>query len=182
VEKMSKVEHAQTVFLEDQRFTQWYLWVVLVPMFLLFGAGFVYVVLVQSEMLSQPIGLNLDQSFLEFTFGILTALFGAIILFLGVARLRTEVREDGLHIMFYPVHRSFRNIPADTIVECEAVTYRPIREYGGWGLRGEPRGRAYNVKGDKGVRIKLTNGHGLLIGSQQSAKLADSIQELLGRH
>ncbi|MHC4643443.1 MAG: hypothetical protein ACYS32_17515, partial [Planctomycetota bacterium] len=60
-------------------------------------------------------------------------------------------------------------------------TYKPILEYGGWGIRCSftGKGKAYNVSGNKGVQLVFTNGKKLLIGSQQPDDLAAAIEEML---
>jgi len=63
------------------------------------------------------------------------------------------------------------------IETCESVTYRPIRDYGGWGIRYSftKRSWAYNITGNKGVEIKFKGGRKLLIGSQRADELAAAI-------
>ena len=38
------------------------------------------------------------------------------------------------------------------------------------------RGKAYNVSGNEGVQLELTNGKRILIGSQRADELADAIK------
>jgi hypothetical protein len=99
---------------------------------------------------------------------------GSVALLLLVAGLDTEVRLDGLYVRFRPFTRR-RRIGWREIVRAEACRYRPLREYGGWGIRFGPRGKAYNVHGDRGVRLELTDGRRLLIGSQRPDELAAAI-------
>ncbi len=66
-------------------------------------------------------------------------------------------------------------IPFSEIAKCDARQYSPIKEYGGWGIRYGTKGMAYNVSGDRGVQLELTNGKRLLIGSQRSEELAKTI-------
>jgi hypothetical protein len=78
-------------------------------------------------------------------------------------------------IRFRPfVHREIR---FQDIRRCAARTYRPIREYGGWGIRAGRRGTAYNVSGNRGVQLELANGKPVLIGSQRAEELAQAIQK-----
>ena len=65
----------------------------------------------------------------------------------------------------------------------EARTYRPLLEYGGWGIRYAPFGKgwAYNVHGSQGVQLELTNGKRILIGSQRAEELARAIGEAKGQ-
>ena len=51
----------------------------------------------------------------------------------------------------------------------------PIREYGGWGIRGFRSKRAYNVTGDRGVELTLVDGRKVGIGSRRAGELADAI-------
>ncbi|NVL91956.1 MAG: hypothetical protein HWN71_02845 [Desulfobacterales bacterium] len=55
------------------------------------------------------------------------------------------------------------------------MTYNPLKDYGGWGIRYGRGGRAYNVSGNRGVYLELSNGKSLLIGSLQPEELARAI-------
>jgi len=105
---------------------------------------------------------------------------GIVVLFY-IMKLVTEVRSDGLYIRFYPLHRSFHKIPLENLKECEARTYRPLREYHGWGVRYVRKGKVYNVSGNLGVRLDYSNGRHLLIGSQKAEELAQAIKSVLGK-
>lgn len=65
-----------------------------------------------------------------------------------------------------------RRIPTADIDSFRALTYRPLRDYGGWGVRGLGRRVAYNVKGNQGVELTLRDGRIVLIGSQEPQALA----------
>src|SRR4029453_9633268 len=56
-------------------------------------------------------------------------------------------------------------IPLWNIPSAEAVAYRPIREYGGWGIRGLGRRRALNTRGNKGGLLTRTDGSPRVAGS-----------------
>jgi hypothetical protein len=47
------------------------------------------------------------------------------------------------------------------------ITYEPIAEYGGWGIRFGNKGMAYDVRGNKGIYITLTSGKHILIGTSK---------------
>jgi hypothetical protein len=61
----------------------------------------------------------------------------------------------------------------------EAVTYRPIRDYGGWGIRWGPGKLAYNVSGSEGVRIDRSDDRELLVGSRQPYDLARAMRNAI---
>lgn len=66
------------------------------------------------------------------------------------------------------------------IAHFEARTYSPLREYGGWGIRGFGSNRAYNVSGNHGVELVLKDGRKVLIGSQRADDLALAIAAAKG--
>ena len=139
------------LFEEEQRFRQWWLWAILGGSCLLtLWAGS----LVHSRI---PLLVNLP----------LLWLFYAL-------RLETRVDATEIRIRFFPLTR---RIPLAEIQSCEARTYRPIGEYGGWGIRWGFSGMAYNVSGDRGVQLVLADGKRVLIGSQRADELAATINE-----
>jgi len=98
-----------------------------------------------------------------------------------ILKMETEVRTDGLYVRFYPFHIRFRKFSGENLAEFYARTYKPILEYGGWGIRCSftGKGKAYNVSGNKGVQLVFTNGKKLLIGSQKPDELAAAIDTML---
>ena len=104
---------------------------------------------------------------------------GALLLWLLAMRLVTEVRDDCLRVKFEWLWPE-RRIPYADIVKATATTYRPILDYGGWGVRGFPQVRAFNVRGSRGVLLELRDGRRLMIGSQRPEELEAAIRERLG--
>lgn len=108
---------------------------------------------------------------------LLTVGMGLILLF-HVLELTVTVRPSEIDIRFRPLAR--RRIPSVAVCSCQARTYRPLREYGGWGVRrGWEGGWAYNVRGHRGVQLVLEDGSSVLIGSQRADELAVAVQEVL---
>ena len=96
---------------------------------------------------------------------------------LAFALLRLDVRvEPGVvRIHFRPLVK--RDLRTAEMTQIEPRTYRPLREYGGWGIRGLGRKRAYSVKGDRGVELTFNDGRAILIGSQEPDRLACAIED-----
>lgn len=103
---------------------------------------------------------------------IIAFLWGVAWLFYNMGVI-AEVYENHLIVKFNPFVKKF--IPYSDIQSCEAVTYHPIREFGGWGIRFRKGETAYTVSGNQGVRLYLKNGKKILIGSQKPARLAEEI-------
>lgn len=164
-------------FREVQTFRQPWIWTLLMVMTLaavtLFGYG-----MIKQLVFGQPWGDRpMSDSALAIV-GPLVILFtiGMTYLFIKL-KLVVAVRDDGLYIRFFPLSRQI--IQYENIEESYVRTYRPLKEYGGWGIRYGRKGKAYNVSGNQGVQLKLSGGKKLLIGSQQPEKLADAISEAM---
>jgi len=92
--------------------------------------------------------------------------------------LETRVEDHAVIVKFHWLWPE-KSFPMSEIVEAEARSYRPIREYGGWGVRWGRSGRAFNVSGNQGVELMLANGRRVMIGSQQPEKLHRAVAERL---
>ena len=107
-----------------------------------------------------------------------TVLLIAIPIFITAAasRLEVEVWRDVLRVAFGPLRVLRRTIPFENIESIEAVTYRPIRDFGGWGIRFRPGRTAWTVRGNRAVRLTLADGKEFFIGSRFPHRLAERIQ------
>ncbi len=89
----------------------------------------------------------------------------------------TQMTSEGLQVRLWPF--PFRTYAWSDIAKVEVRTYRPILEFGGWGLRWGPSGKAYSAFGTEGVQLVLTNGKRVLIGSQRASELAAAMNTYL---
>ena len=99
-----------------------------------------------------------------------------------VLRPVTEVRPDGLHVRLAPVPGTARHVPFADVASVETATY-DAAGHGGWhwGLRVGPEGdAAYRVAGDEGVRLRLTDGRTLFVGSGRPVALREAVRAGLG--
>jgi len=145
-------------FKEEQKFTQWWLWIILIGIgiFPIFG---IYKQLILGEKFGDKpmsdFGLIL---FCLFTFSIIS-MFGFI-------RLKTEIDQDEIRINFFPFVK--KRINWKGIKSVEIVNYGFV----GWGIRLWTKyGTVYNTKGNKGLAIELLNGKKFLIGTQKKNEL-----------
>lgn len=70
-------------------------------------------------------------------------------------------------------------IPLDEIESLKCVTYRPLREFGGWGLRGSRTKRAWTARGNRAVVLTMNDGRRIYIGSDDPARLEARIRMAL---
>lgn len=160
-------------FTETQKFSQpWILLLIgisgLLPP-IIFGFG-----IYQQIILGKPFGNNpMSDNGLIITFILTMALMIGLIALFALAQLTTIIDKQGITYRFFPFQLSFRKIEWTQIDKYEVITYNPIRDYGGWGLRYGKKGRALNVSGNKGLQLYLLNGKNILIGTKKESELTE---------
>jgi len=154
------------IFREEQRFRQWWVWLAVYGVAALQWWGFI-----QQIVLGKPWGNNPGPDWMVWLFWVLFGI-GLPVCFY-ILKLTVEVTPDYILIGYRPLTK--RVIPLADVERVEARTYKPIREYGGYGLRGTRRNTAYNVSGNQGVELTLSDGRRVMIGSQRAAELALAI-------
>jgi hypothetical protein len=151
------------LFKETQRFNSWYVWLIIV---------------VCTVFSIYPI-INSIQSGISFSNGQLFGLFVlvAVLLLFILLKLETEIKEEGIHVRFFPFHLKPKFYAWETIATLEIVKFSPLMDFGGWGIRWGRKGKCYTVKGNKGLQIVFKNGDRLLIGTQNPKEKERIIQE-----
>jgi len=155
------------MFREIQRFRQWWVWL------LVYGiASLGWYGLIQQIIFGKPFGTNPAPDWAMWLIWLLCGI--GLPVFFHSLRLIVEVREDHIYIRYAPLVT--RKIPFMEIERYEARTYQPIKEYGGWGIKGwSCKKTAYNVSGNQGVELELRDGRQVMIGSQRPQELAQAI-------
>ena len=152
-------------FEEHQQFRQWWL-LALLALVVLSGLVPLVLLLITGDGSGDPVWLM-----------ILVAAFTILLpAWVVWVRLETNVDAEALHIRYRGLFVR-RRIAYTDIEHSEAVTYRPIKEYGGWGLRWRGKGKiAYSVSGKQGVRFHLSDGREVLVGSQMAEELVATMK------
>jgi Family of unknown function (DUF6141) len=156
-------------FEESQRFRQPWLLAIVGGAAALLTWMFVYQV-----VLGHPLG---DRPAPDGLLVVLWIVVGVLVPFL-FARMRLVTTVEGSTITARFVPRiGGVTIDAADVASAEATEYRPIRQFGGWGVRwGGPRRWAFNVSGNRGVLVELHDGRSYLIGSQRPHELVSAIR------
>jgi len=97
--------------------------------------------------------------------------------FIHFIKLETIIDENGISYQFIPIHLKPRKVLWTQLKKCYVRKYAPIKEFGGWGIRGlarrgvfdlKGRGQALNIAGDMGIQLEFIDGGQLLIGTQKA--------------
>lgn len=96
-----------------------------------------------------------------------------------VMRLDTEIDETKIIYRYRPFHRKPKEILFSEISEIYLREFKPVREYGGYGIQRRIRkGRAFTISGNIGLQIVLKSGKKILIGTQKPKELKLLIDKL----
>lgn len=147
----------KTYFRETQKFTQWWLWLILLALTAISLYGLLKAVRVND------IGIN-KENLVDNIIPSAVCL-GVLVLF-GILRMETEIDSKGIYMEFFPFvkkHISWTDIKSLNIVKYGFV---------GYGIRlGSKYGTVYNTKGNKGLWVQLKNGKTFVIGTQKQNEL-----------
>lgn len=115
------------------------------------------------------------------------AIMFALLFPLLFGRLLIEVDHSTLRVSFGYLGIIKRDIPLKEILEARVIEYKPLRQFGGWGIRcGKFEGKktgCYSLKGKRGlllslnrkVKVCLLRTDQVIIGCNDPEKLKSSI-------
>jgi hypothetical protein len=158
-------------FTETQKFRQWWFIIMLVAFNLFFVYGFI-----AQFFFGIPFG-DRPLSTLGLCIVLLLPLF--ISLLLLRASLTTAITDEGVEYQFSPFHFKKRIVRWNTISECYVRQCQPLLEYGGWGIRYTfKNGKAYNIRGNKGLQLLVNQRNKILIGTQKEEELKEALEKV----
>ena len=171
------IAETEIIYREEQRFALWLRWLIAGSMAL--AVPFSIFALIKIPTEQGP--TDIPQILTIIIAGIFVPI--AVAVLFGMLKLETEVRPDGLYVRFFPFHINYKRFGTEDLSEYYARRYKPVLEYGGWGIRYSLRkGKAYNVSGNKGVQLVFRNGKRLLIGSQRAEELEEAIRSIIKKN
>lgn len=139
------------VFVEEQRFRQWWLF-------------FIMIALLSGILLAFLFSGNDAEAKFSMFFAIL--LTGLIFWLINTLKLHTRIDNYGIITRFSPFGFSKRRFSWSEIDQCYLRKYSP-REYGGRGLRTMKKKKAYTIGGNQGIQIITKDQRKFLIGTQK---------------
>ncbi len=161
------------LFEEKQRFTQWWLWI-LISCASIAGMATVAFGLWTQLVDGKPWGDKPmdDQNLVIFSVVMVTAM-GALLLVFFNAMLEVQVDKNSVSYRFFPQIRQWRRLEREAIQRVEPVDFF-LR---GYGVKRDLRGnRIVAVKGTKAVKVILLDGKELVIGTQRPAELLAALK------
>ena len=171
----------KTIYKEEQKFGQPWIWLIWVPLtagsLVFFGFG-----LHRQLFLGEPFGDKPmpDTGLIITSILVVLMMIGLTVLFYRM-KLVVEIRSDGIHYRYPPMIMKFRRISREEIDRLEVREYKPLKEYGGWGIKAGTKkyGKAFNVKGNQGLQLYLKNGSKVLFGTQRRAAITTAAHKMM---
>lgn len=141
------------LYCEVQRFGKWWIWIAMAPV--------VYVILI--EIVRSRFDI------MVFWFGLLPMLL--VMALIASIQLKTTITDAGVNVRLFPLINRTIFFSWEEMERVYVRQYAPIKEYGGWGLKGTAKNRAYNVSGKQGLQLELKDGKRVLIGTQRPGEI-----------
>ena len=152
-------------FKEKQKFTQWWIWLILIGLAVIAVYGVFQQVLFGIKFGNQPMS---NLGIIIFTLFVL-----GFIYFNWYITLTTEITNDGIKMRFVPFVK--KEIKWSELKSVKIVNYGFV----GYGIRlGSKYGTVYNMKGNKGLAIELNNGKKFVIGTQKEMELKNIVDKI----
>lgn len=116
----------------------------------------------------------------DWLLGVVLVFLLLIPVFVFIMKLETHLDAEGVSFRFFPLHRRWQKFSWAEVERAWVRKYRPIAEYGGWGIRGLPasQSKAYSMSGDYGIQVLLKNGKRILIGTQNALEATQVLERL----
>jgi len=160
---------------EEQKFNQFWIWLLVI-----FLTGIWLWQLIQQVFMGIPFGNNPTPDYVVWLIGLFPLL---VIALFRLLTLETVINKEGVHYRFRPFQRKARVIKPEDIASFEVKRYKPLKEYGGWGIRTGfgKKSSAYNVSGNQGALFHLKNGKRFMLGTQNPASIRSALEKLTRR-
>mgnify|MGYP001074043364 FL=1 len=150
---------------EKQKFTQWWIWLILIGLGAIAVYGFIQQIVFGVEFGNKPMSNVGIIIFTLFVFG--------FIYFNWYMTLITEITNGGIKMRFVPFVK--KEIQWSELKSAKIVDYGFV----GYGIRlGSKYGTVYNMNGKKGLAIELNNGKKFVIGTQKEMELKNVVGKM----
>lgn len=158
----------KNLFIEEQKFRQKWLWILLIGI-LLFP---LWTIFSETQFGSE--------SHLNYFGWFFLAFMSVFLLFFYKLKLTTVITKEYISIRFNFFHRKEKIFNWHEVQQAEILKYNPILDYGGWGIKyGGLKSIAYNVSGNQGLQLLLKDGRKILIGTQKPDQIEKVIKQII---
>lgn len=163
------------IFKEQQRFSNWILWLLLISMAV--GVWFWFVA---SIILSTGVSTGMEESITPAWFVVLVWIIVGIVipLFVFILRFDLQIEDGEIKFQYFPFHIKPKRLSIKEIQNYKIVRFDPLGDYGGWGIRKKANTIGYITASGRGVIVLLDGEMQLTFGSDQPKELYLAIDKV----
>lgn len=92
-------------------------------------------------------------------------------------KLETRIDETGIHFRYLPFIRKWRLIQINSIISAEVISFNPLLDFGGWGIKGNKTTKLFNITGDQGLLIDSGESKKILLGTLKAKELKSFLED-----
>lgn len=163
------------IFKEQQRFSNWILWLLLISMAV--GVWFWFIA---SIILSTGVSTGMEESITPAWFVVLVWIIVGIVvpLFVFILRFDLQIEDGEIKFQYFPFHIKPKRLSIKEIQNYKIVRFDPLGDYGGWGIRKKANTIGYITASGRGVIVLLDGEMQLTLGSDQPKELYLAIDKV----
>jgi len=163
------------LFEEKQRYTQWWLWLIIVSAAVIVTGVFMNAVYVQlvtgNPWGDKPLS---DDALIVYALFMISCMIIMLLIFFNSV-LEITVDRSGVSYRYFPLIRSWRRIDRENIQAYELKKYY----LQGYGIKRDLRGnKTINVKGNTGVELVMFDGIKLVLGTQKPDEFLNALKKM----
>lgn len=163
------------LFEEKQRYTQWWLWLIIVSVAGIVSGMFVYG-LFEQLVIGKPWGDKpmSNDGLVAFSLFMISAMVLMLLIFFN-AVLEIVIDKSSISYRYPPLIRSWKRIERETIATFEVKTHY----LQGYGIKRDLRGnKSITVKGHTGIEITTHDGKRLMLGTQKPGDFLNALNKM----
>lgn len=170
----------KVLFSEEQRYNQWWLWVIMLLALFAVLVPFLYGIYSQ-EVLKKPFGDNpMSTAGLIVTGSFSVFIMIVAVLILYKLRLKIKITNEAFWFSYPPIINKWKKIVPEEIDKFAIRIYSANREFGGHGMKKRRKyGMSYTVSGNIGLQLYLKNGKKLLLGTQKKQAIEYAMAKMM---
>ncbi|MDZ7717606.1 MAG: DUF6141 family protein [Balneolaceae bacterium] len=147
-------------FKSVQKCKQPFMWILIIGV-----SALIWYLTYQQFILDNPVGSNSAPDSVMIIIWIVIGIGFPLALF--SMKLIIKIDSENFYYRLFPLHLRMHSYRLADIESMETVTYRPILDFGGWGIRWGRKGKGYIISGKKGVKVYLRAGRPVYFSSDE---------------
>jgi len=161
----------KSAFKSVQRCRQTFIWVIVIGI-----AVFIWYSVYQQIILGNPIGNNPAPDVVLVIIWLVIGI--GFPLALISMKLIIKIDSESFRYQLFPLHLRMHSYRLADIESIERVDFRPILDFGGWGIRWGRKGKGYIISGKKGVKVNFRTGRPVYFSSDEPEEVVRAYRKL----